>query len=252
MIEKTSRQARLGRLIFLTFTRELIKHYGASSLFTLGKIIEEEKTFPVESARERKETRKEMIKEKVHEIVEAKEEELDELVRNKRFVKTEDQNWFPGPTMKKPVEFPKKVAPPQPSLFKGVKLTIPETKLPERFSYLKPIPMEIEIPLGKLDPLLKDPDVKVIECHGEDENITVKGNMGEKKTSITLNKTEIDDVINIFSERTRIPANEGVYKVAFGKLILTAIISEAIGSRFIIKKMKKNQPQMSMPYMPPH
>ena len=237
MIDKKT-QLKLGKLIFLTFTKTLIKNYGASSVFTLSKILEERGVRPTKP--------KEEIKEKVHEIVKAKEEELDKLVKNERFVKTGLEQYLPLPTFKKPitkpVEFPKKViAPPQP-FFRGIKLTIPETKLPERFNYLKPFPTESKISLGKLDPLLQDPEVRIIECNGAEENIVVKGGMGEMKTSIILKEEEVDEVINHFATKTKIPAHEGVYKVAFGRFILMAIISEAIGSRFILKKMKRLQP----------
>jgi hypothetical protein len=77
--------------------------------------------------------------------------------------------------------------------------------------------------------------------------------MGEQKTEIKLNKKEIDDVINKFSELTKIPVSEGIYKVVFGKLILLAVISDVVGSKFLIKKMKKqNQnPFQPMPGMNP-
>src|SRR3989344_2368536 len=45
-------------------------------------------------------------------------------------------------------------------------LAIPETKLPERLNYLTPSPTGQEIGLGKLNPLLKGPMVRTIECNG--------------------------------------------------------------------------------------
>ncbi len=117
------------------------------------------------------------------------------------------------------------------------RLTIPETRLPPHFDYLKPVPTEHKINLGKLNPLLNDQFVKIIECNGADKNIVVKGNMGEKQTAIVLNKEEIDDLIDFFSKETKIPVQEGVYKVVLGNLIFLAIISKVVGSKFIIKKM---------------
>ena len=61
--------------------------------------------------------------------------------------------------------------------------------------------------------------------------------MGTKRTNIILSKEDISDVIKKFSETTKIPLQEGIFRVAIGKLILSAIISEVIGSKFIIKKM---------------
>ena len=63
------------------------------------------------------------------------------------------------------------------------------------------------------------------------------GRMGRKKTGTVLSKEEIDEVIKTFSEAAKIPISEGIFKVVFGKLILSAILSDVIGSKFIIKKM---------------
>jgi len=120
-------------------------------------------------------------------------------------------------------------------------LRIPESKLPQNLQYLKPTPTNIEIDLGKLNPLIKDPLVISIECHGTEEPIIVRGRMGVKQTNIILDKEEIGQTIKKFSEVTKIPIHEGVLKMAKGRLILSAIISSIVGSKFIIKKMAYSQ-----------
>lgn len=123
-------------------------------------------------------------------------------------------------------------------------LRIPEYRLPQRLQYLKPIPKsDVEIDLQKLNPLLKDPLVNSIECPGPDKNIIVRGGMGTKNTNIILTSEEIDSIIKKFSEISKIPIHEGIFKVAVGRLIFSAIISEIISSKFIIKKMTYN-PQL--------
>jgi hypothetical protein len=117
------------------------------------------------------------------------------------------------------------------------RLTIPEAMLPPHLQYLKPTPQNIEIDLEKLNPLIKDPAVKVIECYGADEHIIVRGSMGVKPTNIIMNKEDIDRVIETFSKVAYIPIHEGAYRVVAGRLILSSIISSTIGSKFIIKKM---------------
>ena len=114
---------------------------------------------------------------------------------------------------------------------------IPELILPPTVQYLRPVPIPIEVNLKKLTPLVRDPLVRIIECNGPNENVVVIGTMGRKKTGTVLNKEEIDEIIKTFSEATKIPINEGIFKVVFGKLILSAIVSDVIGSKFIIKKM---------------
>ena len=121
--------------------------------------------------------------------------------------------------------------------YQKVKLIVPEVRLPDRFSYLKPVATERRIFLGKIDALVEDPFVKIIECDGPEERIVVKGNMGEKKTNIILSKEEIDEVVKKFESETRIPTGEGIYKVVFGRLVFLAIISDVVGTKFIIRKL---------------
>jgi hypothetical protein len=129
----------------------------------------------------------------------------------------------------------------KPSLF------IPESKLPEHLEYLKPMPTAgVEIDLWKLNPVIKDRAVRVIEVN-PDEKVIVTGAMGTKPTNIILNKEDIDRVINEFSKASKIPVEEGVYRVVVGNLILSAVISEVIGSKFIIRKMTVPPKQNSAP-----
>jgi len=117
-------------------------------------------------------------------------------------------------------------------------LRIPEPRLPERFQYLRPTPTKQEIDLGKLNPLIQDSAVKTIECEGPDERIFVTGRMGRKPTGIVLSGEEIDEIIEKFSEKARIPVQKGVFKVVVGSLVLSSVVSDVVGSRFVIKKIQ--------------
>lgn len=123
----------------------------------------------------------------------------------------------------------------------GKEIKIPEPKLPEHLQYIKPIPEEASIQLGSLDPFIKDPGVKIIQCDGPDERIIVKGVMGVKPTAIILREDEINSIIEEFGKKSKIPVHDGVYRVAVGRLVLSAIISTVIPPRFIIEKMKYPQ-----------
>ncbi|NCN86208.1 hypothetical protein GW932_00070 [archaeon] len=111
--------------------------------------------------------------------------------------------------------------------------------LPENLQYLRPTKSEtpLEIDLGKLNLFLQDRNVKTIETEGPDQMIFVTGTMGKKPTGIKFTKEEIDEVLDKFSKESKIPKTEGLFKVALGNILLTAMISESIGSRFIIKKI---------------
>lgn len=130
---------------------------------------------------------------------------------------------------------PKQPTPPQ-------KLTIPGSKLPPQFQNIRPIPTKREIDLGKLNPIIKDPAVNSIECDGPNFPIKIITRGTKKTTGISLTKEEIDTIINTFSTITRIPVLEGIYKVAAGNLILLSVISEVIGTKFVIRKIPQ-QPQ---------
>jgi len=130
----------------------------------------------------------------------------------------------------------------------GVKssLYIPEPSLPSHLDYLKPIATNVEMDLQKLSILIKDPAVKIIECNPE-EKVKVSGNMGTKTTGIIMTKEDIDGIVDKFAITSKIPAEEGIYRVVVGNLILSAIISEVIGSRFILKKI---MPASNRQYLP--
>jgi len=213
------KSAEFKTFFLLQFTKALINHSGGSEILELKNLLKE---------RERE-----------------KEDEIREIMQKKE-IKQEIIRERKGLPLLKPkiitVIFPKKkniITPSTNITERPIRrvLKIPQPNIPPQFQYLKPIPTQREIDLTKLNPLIKDPQIKVIECNGVDQNIIVKGSMGTKKTNIILSKQEIDDVIKKFSEETRIPVQGGVFKVAIGKLILSAIISDVISSKFIINKM---------------
>ena len=116
----------------------------------------------------------------------------------------------------------------------------PETKMP--INYPIPPPTTGEIDLGKINLLAKDTRVESIECQGPNKNILVKKNGLLQRTNISLTETEINKIIKNFSEKTRIPLIGGAFKAAFGNLIITAVISEYVGSRFILQRKRAFQP----------
>jgi len=206
---KSSKEFR--KFFLLQFTKELIKHSGEGEVFELKNILKKEADEKKQEIKKEKKKIQQIIKEKKEPLLTLK-EKLP--LRNKLF---------------KPI--------PRPPITRSRILRIPEPKLPPRFQYLTPTPTKIQIDLEKLNPLIKDPAVKVIECNGPDENIIVRGTMGAKRTNIILNKEDIDNIIKKFSETAKIPIHEGIFRVVVGKLILSAIISDVVGSKFIIKKM---------------
>jgi hypothetical protein len=248
---------RFKKLFLLEFTRQLIKNSSSADMSKLQTILEKENRVKVEDTRDRI---KQKIRVREEEISSRYEEDKDlgtrsvlhasigmfesqsnpevNLFKNvfkvpPKSTKTIQSQFIGG--MKQPIAQQRIDVREDP--FRKLETWIPDSRLPPHIQYLKPIPINKEIDLAKLNPLVNDLKVKLIECQGDGQNIIVKGGMGVKKTPIILSKEEIDDVIQRFSRETKIPAQEGIFKVTAGRLILTAIISETVGTKLVIKKM---------------
>ncbi len=139
----------------------------------------------------------------------------------------------------------------------------PEMKKPIQMvpAFLRPVPIkksqlyEIKAPQNKniiqnqiyktetekLNTLIKDPFVNEIECIGADNPLLVKIRGITQKTQVKLTIEEIYDLIAEFSQKTKIPVLNGSIKAALNNLIITAVLSETLGPRFILQKKKPFQ-----------
>ena len=89
---------------------------------------------------------------------------------------------------------------------------------------------------GKIEPLLRDPGILSIECPGPRRNIVINKYGIIQTISMNLEQQEINEIINEISKKTKIPIIQGTFRAAIGNIIITAIISEFVGTRFIIEK----------------
>jgi len=89
---------------------------------------------------------------------------------------------------------------------------------------------------GKISQILMDPSVFSLECPGPMKNILVNKAGRIQVSSTRLTKEEIDGIMEEISERTRIPVTPGIFKTAYQNVIITAVISEFVGTRFVIQK----------------
>ncbi len=90
--------------------------------------------------------------------------------------------------------------------------------------------------LKKLDSFIKDLAIQTIESPGSGKNLLVKVRNKINVTRVTLNESEIRSVINYFSKNAMIPVLDGILNAAVGNLLISAVVSEHAGSRFIITK----------------
>jgi len=112
---------------------------------------------------------------------------------------------------------------------------LPPITVPEEELAGEKIPTGFE--LGKINNLIKDPRVTEIECPGPGKYILVRTMNKVTVTKNTLSQSEIQTIIDKFSQDSKIPVIGGLFKAAVGNLIITAVISDIVGQRFIITKI---------------
>jgi len=96
--------------------------------------------------------------------------------------------------------------------------------------------------LGKIRPLINDPFIKEIECPGPGKNIIITKGNSKQTIPITLNSEEIEEIMQEISLKTRIPLIQGMFKAAFGNILISALVSEFVGTHFNIQKIPPPMP----------
>ena len=97
--------------------------------------------------------------------------------------------------------------------------------------------LPVNFDLGKINFLIRDPRVTLIECPGPGKLVTAKTLGQTSITKLSLTEEEILSIIKKFSEKARIPILPGLFKAAVGNLVITAVVSDLAGSRFVITKI---------------
>jgi hypothetical protein len=232
MPEQISKDFRASFLLRLT--KELIENTEAYSSLKIkegvrGFIIKEKSEPALGSPAAEPRIKKEEIKELVREKIKKEFEKISGMGKDGLLSELKMASRPMEKILDKKKEVHIKKIPPV--------LRIPEPALPKTVSYLKPIPTHEEINLAKLNVLIRDPLVKIIECNGPGVNVLVIGMMGRKSSSIKLSREEIEEIVGKFAAASRIPVNEGLFKAAVGNLVISAVISETVGIKFIIRKI---------------
>lgn len=110
---------------------------------------------------------------------------------------------------------------------------LPPTKEQETKQEIKKVE-EKPLTIGsRIDPFLSG-EIRIIEC--ANGNVKIKKNQEFEETEITLSEAEIGEIIKKFSELTKIPLADNVLRANLNNFTITAILSDKIGSRFLIQK----------------
>jgi len=107
--------------------------------------------------------------------------------------------------------------------------------------YPEPSIVPKDFNLGKIQHFVEDNSIQSIECTGPGKPIFVKTFGRTNSTRITLSVEEIKQIIEEFSRYAKIPPVRGILKAAVGNIIISAVSSEYVGSRFIINKIPSHK-----------
>jgi len=89
---------------------------------------------------------------------------------------------------------------------------------------------------GDITPLLNDPSISTIECQGEGRPLMIIRAGQRQPTKVVLRAAEIKEILEKVSDSVHIPILEGVFRAAVDNFSINAVVSDIIGSRFVIKK----------------
>ncbi len=202
----------LKRILFLNY-------------FVLQLIIESTKDEKIKKLIEIEKIKKKLNLEKVEN------KKIDEIRPEKNITPRQIIKPIVKPTIKtiiKPKVLPmiqSKAITPQPVI-------IPQTREIEQRLVQESIVNGIE----KIESLIRDQNIQSIECPGQGKNLLVMFRNKINITKITLTEEDIKKIVEYFSNNAKIPVIGGVLKAAVGLLVISAVVSEYSGSKFIINK----------------
>jgi hypothetical protein len=239
----------IDRIIFLKkFTEEIIKNlskkHDIQRKIRIEKLKDKFNIQNQESTKERDDAFKKILNHKIlgsprypdPRIQNKKEEPPSALNNNinekKIFLKKPLRNFPPQKYNQKLTSLPETI----PIQEEETKESIEASKLNEIKPEFSDKPVGFS--LGKINELIKDPFVQSIECTGPGKNILVKKYNKINLTKWILSQEEIGNIINSFSEHSKIPLIGGILKAAVGDLIISAVESKHVGSRFIINRIE--------------
>ena len=203
MIKQTSKEFRI--LFLKKFATELIKNSSTAEAIAI----------------------KQRLRERIKENIEKKQDErkLQQMLEKREIIEELEDIPLKEKIKNKVKQIPQR--------FKFIQNRIPQT-----IKDILPKPTSEQLNLEKLNPFITDPTVTLIECSGPNTHVSVKRIRGETRTTnVKLTEQEINKIIKTFSRAAKIPTDQGIFKAAAGKLIISAIISDIVGSNFLITKI---------------
>ena len=91
--------------------------------------------------------------------------------------------------------------------------------------------------LDSLVYLLSDPNVTSLECPGPGKPIVLNKSGNMENSSLVFSQEDIKNVTDEVSRKTGQKFDSGFVKAAIGNFIVSAVISEFVGTRFVMQKL---------------
>ena len=88
-----------------------------------------------------------------------------------------------------------------------------------------------------INELMQNPAVTSLECKGPNIPLIIKTRAGPSTINKTLSLEEINDIIQKFSEESRIPIVSEVFRAIVNNMMITASLSNPEAPQFIITKL---------------
>ncbi|MBT7706347.1 hypothetical protein HN747_02770 [archaeon] len=89
----------------------------------------------------------------------------------------------------------------------------------------------------KIQGMLNDPSVAIIECQGPNTPLVVSRRGVKQFTRISLTQAELEDILDDFTNKARIPLIEGIVHLVVGNFEVNGVYSELVRSNFIITRV---------------
>lgn len=86
----------------------------------------------------------------------------------------------------------------------------------------------------QLKTILEDSSINAVECQGPNKPLVLRKQGATVLSSVTLSEAEIQKQINQWADNTNSPLTNGILRADNENLTITAVVSELIGSRFMV------------------
>ncbi len=229
-LNQTSNQFRV--FFLMQFSKEVLRNSTSYDLEALQKILKK-KTQEKILGREREiKNNKKQIEELIKKRKQLNQEQI-QITSGKVKTKVVESETLRKPQIISPIALPRNT-----NVNYRYQERIPQVQIPySPYQGVLPSPSNEKIDLGDLNIYLDDPSISSVECNGPETLLIIRRGRELRRSDIVLTNDQIQEILRAFSRAAKIPINEGVFRVAIGRVILTAQVSGELGTKFILSKM---------------